>query len=153
MGIFPTGQGFGQSPGIANFVVSYFDPVSLSGMEIHSPYSPPAEVGVDASQLLAQIWGKRTFWRRMIGVAALLFAIPLLLGIFSTVVAMNKAFADLGNSGIGDPKALSETIGEAIISIVAGLFISMPGLIFLVTSIFKFLSYRKKLSDKSLTVS
>jgi biopolymer transport protein ExbB len=49
-----------------------------------------------------------------------------MVGLLGTVAGMKGAFAELGNSGIGDPGALSAHIGEVLIATASGLFIAIP---------------------------
>lgn len=57
--------------------------------------------------------------------------IATLLGLLGTVTGNIKAFSVLGNTGaMGDPQALAGAIGEALITTVAGLIVSIPSLIF-----------------------
>ncbi len=57
--------------------------------------------------------------------------ISTLLGLLGTVTGNIKAFSVLGNSGaMGDPQALAAAIGEALITTVGGLVVSIPAVIF-----------------------
>jgi biopolymer transport protein ExbB len=49
-----------------------------------------------------------------------------MIGLLGTVTGMIKAFATLGNSGIGDPSKLSAAIGEVLVATASGLFIAIP---------------------------
>ena len=57
--------------------------------------------------------------------------ISTLLGLLGTVTGNIKAFNVLGSAGsMGDPQALAGAIGEALITTVAGLIVSIPAVIF-----------------------
>jgi biopolymer transport protein ExbB len=49
-----------------------------------------------------------------------------MIGLLGTVTGMIKAFAVLGNQGIGDPGSLSKAIGEVLVATASGLFIAIP---------------------------
>ena len=49
-----------------------------------------------------------------------------MLGLTGTVLGMIRAFATLGQSGIGDPSALAAAIGEVLVATASGLFIAIP---------------------------
>lgn len=49
-----------------------------------------------------------------------------MIGLVGTVTGMIKAFATLGNAGIGDPSSLSAAIGEVLVATASGLFIAIP---------------------------
>ncbi len=49
-----------------------------------------------------------------------------MIGLLGTVTGMIKAFATLGQSGIGDPSSLSSAIGEVLVATASGLFIAIP---------------------------
>ncbi|MBV9659441.1 MAG: MotA/TolQ/ExbB proton channel family protein [Verrucomicrobia bacterium] len=53
-----------------------------------------------------------------------------MIGLLGTVIGMIKAFATLGRSGIGDPRALAGAIGEVLLATASGLFIAIPAFIF-----------------------
>lgn len=53
-----------------------------------------------------------------------------MIGLLGTVSGMMGAFAELGSSGIGDPSALSEHIGEVLVATASGLFIAIPAFMF-----------------------
>ena len=67
-------------------------------------------------------------------VGALLTAAPLF-GVAGTIVGMIRAFNTLGSSGIGDPKALGDSIGVTLFSTVAGLLLCPVGIIVLTLSL------------------
>lgn len=52
-----------------------------------------------------------------------------MIGLLGTVTGMIKAFATLGNSGIGDPSKLAEAIGEVLVATASGLLIAIPAFI------------------------
>ena len=57
--------------------------------------------------------------------------IATLLGLLGTVTGNIKAFSVLGGGGaMGDPAALAGAIGEALVTTVAGLIVSIPSIIF-----------------------
>ncbi len=53
-----------------------------------------------------------------------------MLGLLGTVIGMIGAFSVLGKSGISDPRALSQRIGEVLIATASGLFIAIPAFVF-----------------------
>ena len=54
-----------------------------------------------------------------------------LLGLLGTVTGNIKAFGVLGNGGtMGDPALLASSIGEALVTTVAGLIVAIPAIIF-----------------------
>lgn len=54
-----------------------------------------------------------------------------LLGLLGTVTGNIKAFGVLGNGGtMGDPALLASSIGEALVTTVAGLTVAIPAIIF-----------------------
>jgi len=60
-----------------------------------------------------------------------------ILGLAGTANRMSKAFETLGSSGIGDPHALGEKIGEALIAATVGLGLLPVGILVLVVSLLK----------------
>ena len=57
--------------------------------------------------------------------------IATLLGLLGTVTGNIKAFSVLSGGGsMGDPAALAGAIGEALMTTVAGLIVSIPSIIF-----------------------
>jgi ABC-type uncharacterized transport system YnjBCD permease subunit len=58
-------------------------------------------------------------------VGAVLMYAPILAGLIGTIIGMQKASDVLGQSGIADPKQLSEAIGATLVSLTSGLFVSM----------------------------
>jgi biopolymer transport protein ExbB len=53
-----------------------------------------------------------------------------MLGLTGTVLGMIRAFATLGQSGIGDPSALAAAIGEVLVATATGLFVAIPAFAF-----------------------
>jgi biopolymer transport protein ExbB len=51
-----------------------------------------------------------------------------LLGLLGTVIGIITAFSAITHAGVGDPKALSGGIGQALISTAAGLIVAIPSL-------------------------
>lgn len=66
----------------------------------------------------------RIYYLSLIGV------ITPMLGLTGTVLGMISAFSTLGTSGIGDPSALAEAIGEVLVATATGLFVAIPGFSF-----------------------
>lgn len=60
------------------------------------------------------------------------------LGILGTVFGIQRAFKQLGHSGIQDPHALSSSIGEALVSTSAGLIVCPLGMILFGLSLYGF---------------
>ena len=52
-----------------------------------------------------------------------------LLGLLGTVTGMIIAFAEISNRGTGDPAALADGIGQALVTTAAGLIVAIPVLI------------------------
>lgn len=63
-----------------------------------------------------------------------------MLGLLGTVSGMIKAFANLGDVGMGDPKVLAANISEALMTTATGLVVALP-------AIFLFFVFRDKLAD------
>jgi biopolymer transport protein ExbB len=55
-------------------------------------------------------------------------AVSPLLGLLGTVVGIISAFSAITHTGIGDPKALSGGIGQALVSTAGGLLVAIPSL-------------------------
>jgi biopolymer transport protein ExbB len=63
-----------------------------------------------------------------------------MVGLLGTVSGMIKAFANLGQSGIGDPSKLAANISEALVTTATGLIIAIP-------AIFAYFFFRDRLSN------
>ncbi len=116
-------------------------------MATDSPYSPPTASPSAALLLRSELGKKLKSWYRSIWVSLTLILITPALGLGGTIFSMNRAFAALGSSGIGDPAALGAVIGEALIAAVVGLLFVVPGLVLLVIAIVRFRFYRAKLRN------
>jgi biopolymer transport protein ExbB/TolQ len=57
------------------------------------------------------------------------------IGLIISMLSMNRAFANLGQSGIAEPQALAQNVGNALLSTAAGLFLCPLGIVILVASI------------------
>jgi biopolymer transport protein ExbB/TolQ len=68
-------------------------------------------------------------------VAGSLLTLSPLFGLLGTVFGMTRAFATLGNTGIADPTALSNSIGTVLLSSALGLIMCPFGVILLTVSI------------------
>jgi len=55
-------------------------------------------------------------------------AVSPLLGLLGTVIGIITAFSAITHTGVGDPKALSGGIGQALVSTAAGLIVAIPSL-------------------------
>ena len=71
----------------------------------------------------AQVLRTRNSYLSVIGVVS-----PMI-GLLGTVIGMMRAFAVLGSSGIGDPRALASSIGEVLLATASGLFIAIPAFV------------------------
>ena len=92
---------------------------------------------------------KTVSWKIGIGITELLDILPPMIGGVITILGMSNAFAEMGNSGIGDPAALSGHISNVLQATLWGMIVSCAGVVCLVISIVKFLRFRSLL--KSLT--
>ncbi|MEM7145491.1 MAG: MotA/TolQ/ExbB proton channel family protein [Verrucomicrobiota bacterium] len=63
-----------------------------------------------------------------------------MVGLLGTVSGMIKAFANLGQSGMGDPSKLAANISEALVTTASGLVIAIP-------AIFGYFFFRDRLSN------
>lgn len=63
-----------------------------------------------------------------------------MVGLLGTVSGMIKAFANLGQSGMGDPSKLAANISEALVTTASGLIIAIP-------AIFAYFFFRDRLSN------
>lgn len=109
-------------------------------MEPGTPYSPPTEIGSLPSP--AELERKKIFWKRAVWVSLALSAIPPLLGVIGTIYGMRKAFAALGEQGVGN---LAAAIGEVLVATAVGLLFALPGFVLLIISITRFHSYRARI--------
>lgn len=62
-------------------------------------------------------------------VSGILIGISIVGSMIYSAVAMNGAFTALGSSGIGDPDALSQHIGQVLISSAIGAILFLLGLV------------------------
>jgi biopolymer transport protein ExbB len=65
---------------------------------------------------------------RFLNTLGTIAAISPLLGLLGTVTGMIEAFNAITSVGVGDPRALSGGIGEALITTAAGLMVAIPAL-------------------------
>jgi biopolymer transport protein ExbB len=65
---------------------------------------------------------------RFLNVLATIAAVSPLLGLLGTVTGIIAAFEAIQTAGVGDPRALSGGIGEALITTAAGLIVAIPAL-------------------------
>jgi len=80
---------------------------------------------------------------RITALVGAIFQIGWVIGAFGTVIGVQHAFSTLSRSGIGDPEALSKSIGKALPSLCIGFSLSLIGLILICISLF-ILKYRSK---------
>jgi biopolymer transport protein ExbB len=66
---------------------------------------------------------------RFLNTLATIAGVSPLLGLLGTVTGIIKAFNALAAGGIGDPRALSSGISEALVTTAAGLCVAIPALI------------------------
>jgi biopolymer transport protein ExbB/TolQ len=111
-------------------------------MQTNTPSSPPAFPVTRPSPTGFE--GKMKFWSRAIWASVVMIIAPPMLGLIGTVIGMQKAFASMGNSGIGDPQALSGHISMVLLSTVWGLVFSVIGLVLLSISVIRFFSCRAR---------
>ena len=73
--------------------------------------------------------------KRRLTIAGIVFGALLTLapafGLLGTVLGMSRAFSTLGDSGITDPKALSDSVGVTLVSTATGLFLFPFGIVIL----------------------
>ena len=79
---------------------------------------------IEHGQREASVMRTRNSYLSVIGV------ISPMIGLLGTVIGMIGAFAVLGSTGIGDPRALAARIGEVLLATASGLFIAIPAFIF-----------------------
>lgn len=65
---------------------------------------------------------------RFLNTLGTIAAVSPLLGLLGTVTGMIAAFHAITTEGVGDPRALSGGIGEALITTAAGLMVAIPAL-------------------------
>jgi biopolymer transport protein ExbB len=66
---------------------------------------------------------------RFLNTLGTIAAVSPLLGLLGTVVGIIRAFNAITSGGMGDPRALSGGIGEALIATAAGLTVAIPSLL------------------------
>jgi biopolymer transport protein ExbB len=65
---------------------------------------------------------------RYLNLLGTIAAVSPLLGLLGTVIGIISAFSAITHTGIGDPKALSGGIGQALVSTAGGLLVAIPSL-------------------------
>lgn len=65
---------------------------------------------------------------RYLNLLGTIAAVSPLLGLLGTVIGIISAFNAITHTGIGDPKALSGGIGQALVSTAGGLIVAIPSL-------------------------
>jgi len=91
--------------------------------QANGPWEVVRDSLVDAGRQKIPVLESHLVWLQSIAQAA-----PLL-GLLGTVLGMMKMFASISFSGLGDPKALSGGISEAMITTAIGLAIGIPTLV------------------------
>jgi biopolymer transport protein ExbB len=66
---------------------------------------------------------------RFINALGTIAAVSPLLGLLGTVIGIIRAFNAIQAGGMGDPRALSGGIGEALVATAAGLIVAIPALL------------------------
>jgi len=66
---------------------------------------------------------------RFLNTLGTIAAVSPLLGLLGTVIGIIRAFNAINSGGMGDPRALSGGIGEALIATAAGLTVAIPSLL------------------------
>jgi biopolymer transport protein ExbB len=66
---------------------------------------------------------------RYLNLLGTIAAVSPLLGLLGTVIGIITAFSAITHTGVGDPKALSGGIGQALVSTAAGLIVAIPSLV------------------------
>ncbi|MDB6075677.1 MAG: hypothetical protein JWO89_3317 [Verrucomicrobiaceae bacterium] len=79
---------------------------------------------------------------RLAKIGALLQLGPLI-GMMMTVVGMIRAFHAMSDSGIGDPSALAQPIGEVLITTMLGIAAALVGIVLMLVARFA-LGYRER---------
>lgn len=95
--------------------------VLLSGL-VHRDFSLSEAMSVAASEEVKRM-------RRYLGVLDTMITVAPLLGIFGTVTGIISSFDLLGAASIGDPKAVTAGIAEALLTTAAGLAIAILSLL------------------------
>ncbi|MCA9773102.1 MAG: MotA/TolQ/ExbB proton channel family protein [Myxococcales bacterium] len=114
-GNFEAAEATGRSSG--DFVLK----VLLSGL-VHRSFSLSEAMSVASSEEVKRM-------RRFLGVLDTMITVAPLLGIFGTVTGIIGSFELLGAASIGDPKAVTAGIAEALITTAAGLSITIFSLL------------------------
>lgn len=103
---------------------NYLANVVKAGLERLGRGRESVEAGLAEHALReAQVLRTRNSYLSVIGVVS-----PMI-GLLGTVIGMMGAFAQLGTSGIGDPRGLASAIGEVLLATASGLFIAIPAFI------------------------
>lgn len=84
--------------------------------------------------------GSISQWINYLNVVA---AVAPMIGLLGTVSGMISAFQTIGQVGMGDPSALAEDIGEALVTTATGLTIGIPAMI-------AYFIYRNRLNSEIL---
>ncbi len=79
----------------------------------------------------------------LIGSGAMTIAGPML-GVLGTVLGMVGSFNSLGESGVGDPQALSSHISTAMLSTAGGFLLGGIGLVAFIVTLVVWLSTRSR---------
>jgi biopolymer transport protein ExbB len=66
---------------------------------------------------------------RFLGALGTIAAVSPLLGLLGTVIGIIEAFTAIQAGGMGDPRALSGGIGQALVATAAGLIVAIPSLL------------------------
>ncbi|MFD0895994.1 MotA/TolQ/ExbB proton channel family protein [Luteolibacter ambystomatis] len=83
-------------------------------------------------------------WAKAGVIVGAVFMLAPVLGAVGTANRMSEAFKVLGSSGIGDPHALGEKIGEVLIVAIVGFGLFPVGIIVLVVSLLKLRKYQRQ---------
>lgn len=106
---------------VASGSKNYIVRILINGI-LHRDYSMAMAMESAASDELQKM-------RRFMGVLDTIVTVAPLLGILGTVVGIIHSFDMLGSTGIGDPKAVTGGIAQALITTAAGLSISIMTLL------------------------
>ena len=66
---------------------------------------------------------------RFLNMLGTIAAVSPLLGLLGTVIGIISAFTAITHGGVGDPRALSGGIGQALVATAAGLCVAIPSLV------------------------